>query len=307
MDVKDTLPTLVSVKDTKPNGIQDDKFLPVVLTKALREKIKDRNIIFRRNESSRDIYPNDDDSDYILETLKVVYIRNALEERNDFKYNKCLTYGMYLNSYYRTMQGMNVYDNIYKTLLTNDKELFKLLEIGKGFKEIEIARNKLILESETIYSCTFNGKNIVGNSTGNLTTPPGVQDYIKLTVKRVNSNKVKITALSTHGGVRAMGLNKICRDLFGNDANGGHRGICTMAFSNMEVNNFYKDIINGYSVKFHNFENIRKTYHAMDVEVTGNMLRKDDVILRAFKMVSACLFAVLHKGTQVNAEKMING
>lgn len=301
----DTLPTLVSIADTKPDE-KNDRYIPVVLTDALREKIKDRSIAYKRNANARLISSLDMGYESILDTLKVVYIKNALSS-DEVKFNKCRFYGMYLNSYYRNMGGMNCYSDIYETLLSNDRELFKVLEIGKSLKELDINRSKLIAKSETLYIAKYNDKYIVGNSNTQMPNPDGINDLVKLVIRRVSSTKIKVTVMTTDGSVKNLGLNKVLKDLFGDMAQGGHKGISSINIPTREVNNFFKDLKNGHSYKYKNFEDMKYIYDNLELDIRGSELRKDEMTKRTFLMISVALFSALFRGTQKSVENMING
>ena len=308
--MNDTLPTLISIEDTRPDEKNDDKYVPVILTEALRRRIKDKYISYKISAVTDLIRPSDPYYESTLNSSKTIYIKNAIggsNENGNVKFIKCKYYGMYLNSYYRNMGGMNSYSNIYETLLTNDKELFKVLDIGKGLKELDNNRKKLISESETIYLAKCNGRCIIGNQNNQLPNPDGINDDIaKIIVRRISSTKFKLTVMSQNKSVKAIGINKILKDLFGEMAQGGHKGISSLVIPVRDINNFFENLKNGYSYKYKNIAEIKQIYESMQVDIRGSELRKDEVTKRAFMMISSVLFSVFFKRTQKHVESMIN-
>ena len=305
LSINDTLPTLVSIEDTKPDNKQDT-YLPVTLTEALRKRIKAKSIPFKISIKTDLINPSDYYYESTLNGSKTIYIKNAIDyEKNNFKFNKCRFYGMYLNAYYRNMGGMNCYDTIYETLFSNDRELFKILEIGKGFKELDISKKKLMSESEAMYTATYNGKTIIGNANNHISTQDET-NLVTLLIRRVNSTKIKVTAMSISKTVRNIGIDRLFKELFTDLNPGGHKGISSVTISVKDVNSFFNDLVSGGSYKYNNFNELKRIYSDMEIKVSGSELRKDETIKRTFIMFSIGLFNLLYSKTQKNVERMIN-
>jgi hypothetical protein len=114
-------------------------------------------------------------------------------------------------------------------------------------------------ESEAMYTAIYNGKTIIGNANNHISTQDET-NLVTLLIRRVNSTKIKVTAMSISKTVRNIGIDRLFKELFTDLNPGGHKGISSVTISVKDVNSFFRDLVSGESYKYNNFNELKRIY-----------------------------------------------
>ena len=130
--LNDTLPTLVSIYDTRAIQNVDMEYIPVKLTEILRRKFiyEKKEVKFSLEDSSRIITKLN--SRYFINSI--VYIKNEIADMVD-NYPISYEYGVCINLYYNFMGGLNAYTDIFQKIMCSDELLNHAIETGSKLND----------------------------------------------------------------------------------------------------------------------------------------------------------------------------
>lgn len=309
LKVKDTMPTIVSMFDTKTIYRQDLSYVPIKINPELKKKLLKKGVnTYKINMFTDSIERLNRLSDTSILNGKTIYIPNINKDHDEFKNGyEC---GSCLNSYYLSMNNMEPFRDIYNKVLTDDNVLSKMINIGQKIKEINLYRSKIIGENEIYYCATHKGKNIVGIGCEDISRFAAKLNFIKATkvlIHYKSYNKVVVSIKTEDMYLRKINLGKYISNIFG--VGGGHNGVATFTSSVNLFINLIKAIEQRSLPKKSNisstlFTSICKTYDKIYFTTQGNSSRYEERIMNIFKFVSAVVFSVWDESIQNTIEEI---
>ena len=204
--------------------------------------------------------------------------------------------GMNLNQYLNDMIGLEPYTNIWKYLLTDNKKLLEIIELGGKLREIAKEKIKLTYDAEIIYEANYRGKIIRGmisaSSSKFIAASVNSQD-VKIIMRYMNHNSIIVAAYSDNIIIKKANLSTILTEVFKDNNGGGHPGAAGAIANIRKAKQILESIKSGKSTSLHNsYPYLTKIYNetVFKIEPSKDHPRFDQNIYNIFRLISVAIY-----------------
>lgn len=296
--INPTIPTIVSMFDTKLSYSSYPKFINVLITESNFKKLI--GTTYKKTLGGTAIFVNKTDKHLIG---KRVYIEN--KDRQNQKFATGYRYGLDLNQFFNDMGGFEPYSPIWQSILTNDSILSKIIEKGSELRTIMLQRANVTWEEEVKYIAYYRGMTITAiasaNSTKFLAEHQKPSQSVRIIMSYLNSSVLTAGIYTDDVYLKQANLNSIINSIYPNSGGGGHPGAAGVSLNinhHEELLNFVKN--NKKSTLQLTCPKINTLYKHIifDIQPGKEHYRYDSHIYNVFRIVAAILFSKWEEAAQ---------
>lgn len=296
--INPTIPTIVSMFDTKLSFSSYPKFVSVLVTQDNFSKLI--GSIYKKTLGTKELLVNKTDKHLIN---KRIYIEN--KDRQSHKYTIGYKYGLDLNQFFNDMGGFEPFSPIWKTILTDDLILSRLIERGSELREIMLQRVNITWEEEVKYTAYYRGMAITAiasaNSTKFLAEHQKSNQSVRIIMRYLNASIITAGIYTDDVFLKQANLASIINNVFQSTGGGGHPGAAGVSLNI----NHYEELLN--FVKNNRKSTIQLTcprintlykHIIFDINPGKDHYRFDIHMYNIFRIMAAILFSKWEEAAQ---------
>lgn len=276
MKIMKTYPTIVSIFDTKAYIRTSLKWVPVYYT-------KDKLALYNQKQFK---YNLEGPTYYVNETLEpqIIYVKSTAEG-TDVRFFNAYNYGLACNQYFTDMQCIEPWSPIFNTLLTDNNSIKEMVSTGYKLREIMKLKVKVMYTEETKYTAKlFNLviKAIASNNSTRFLAEKAHDTFTRIHMRYRDQDHLYISVYTEDPYLKEITLPAILTKYF--HMTGGHPGAASV---NIDLTAIHQNFQNCLSKN----QKLKSLYEQIEwnVESDGSVLRYDDNMFQAFKIISAYL------------------